>query len=172
MEHHSKERVPTLEIYTDGSCKRLGTITFGGWSFVVIRNDEFIYQGLGSEDMTTNQRMELTAVANALEYAASIRRPVERVKIYSDSAYIINCFDQEWYVNWLKNGWVGSTGREVANKELWMRIIPFFDNYWYTFSKVPGHKDCFWNIRADELAQNEAEKNKIHWRGTNGRNNL
>lgn len=165
MERHSKERVPTLEIYTDGSCKKLGTVTFGAWSFVVVRYNNLIYQAFGAEDMTTNQRMELTAIANALEYAQSVRRPVERVRIYSDSAYVINCFDQEWYVNWMKNGWISSNGKEVANRDLWLKIIPFFDNYWYTFSKVPAHKDCFYNLMADELAQNEADKRKKNWRG-------
>lgn len=165
MEHHSKERVPVLEIYTDGSCKRLGTVTFGGWSFVVVRFNNLVYHEFGAEDMTTNQRMELTAIANALEYAQSVRRPVERVRIYSDSAYAISCFDQEWYVNWMKNGWTNSNGKEVANRDLWLKIIPFFDNYWYTFSKVPAHKDCFYNLMADELAQNEADKRKKNWRG-------
>ena len=166
MERHSKERVPKLEIYTDGSCKKLGTVTFGGWAFVVVHDSECLYQAFGAEDMTTNQRMELTAIANALEYAQSVRRHVERVCIYSDSAYAINCFDQEWYVQWLENGWHTSSGKDVANVDLWQKIIPFFDNYWYTFSKVPGHKDCYWNIRVDELAQNEAEKRKVNWRGT------
>lgn len=166
MERRSKERIPTIEIYTDGSLKKSGqTITFGGWAFVASRDTKEIYSAAGSEYGTTNQRMELQAICNALEYAATIRRPAEHIVIYSDSAYAVNCYKLEWYINWLNNGWMNSKNEPVANKDLWMKIIPYFDNFWYDFRKVEGHTGVYWNEEADELAQAAADGLKKTWRG-------
>lgn len=168
-ERRSREKIINLEIYTDGSLKKTGKeMTFGGWSFIVTRDNIKLYEAAGSEYGTTNQRMELEAIRRALEYASSIRRPNEKVVIYSDSAYAINCYKQEWYVNWQANGWRNANKQEVANQDLWIEIIPYFDNFWYSFEKVKGHANVFWNEACDTLAQNAAEELKINWRGTNG----
>ena len=168
-ERRSREKIINLEIYTDGSLKKTGKqMTFGGWGFIVTRDNIKVYEAAGSEYGTTNQRMELEAIRKALEYASSIRRPNERVVIYSDSAYAINCYQQEWYINWQANGWRNANKQEVANQDLWIEIIPYFDNFWYSFKKVKGHANVFWNEACDTLAQNAAEELKINWRGTNG----
>lgn len=167
MERHSKEKIISIEIYTDGSLKKQAQhTTFGGWAYIAVQDSKKIYFDSGSEYGTTNQRMELTAIVKALQYAQSIRKNCEKVIIYSDSAYAINCYTQEWYLNWQANGWVTSEKKEVANKDLWFQIIPFFDNFWYSFKKVPAHQDNFWNNKCDEMAQAEAEKLKKNWRGT------
>lgn len=169
MEQHSKPRLIEIEIYTDGSLKSTGKqLTFGGWSFIVIKDSKKIYYETGSEYNTTNQRMELTAILEALKYAQTIRRNSEKVIIYSDSAYAINCYTQEWYTKWQVNGWMTSSKTEVANKDLWEKIIPYFDNFWYTFKKVKGHNNILWNEECDALAQQAAEKAKHEWRGLNG----
>lgn len=166
MEKHSKERIINIEIYTDGSLKKLGQkLTFGGWAYVVVVDSKMIYYAASGELNTTNQRMELQAIIEGLKYAQSIRRTSEKVIIYSDSAYAINCYQNNWYVNWQLNGWVSSTGKDVANKDLWEQIIPFFENFWYSFRKVKGHNGVIWNEKCDELAQNAAEKLKIEYRG-------
>ena len=166
MERRSKERVMGLQIYTDGSLKKSGqSMTFGGWSFIVSRDIDEIYSAAGSEYETTNQRMELRAIYEALTYASTIRRPSEKVIIYSDSAYAINCYLQEWYINWMNNGWMNAKNEPVANKDLWMKIVPYFDNFWYEFRKVEGHNGNVWNEKADELAQAAAEGLKKNWRG-------
>lgn len=167
MDRRSKERIPTIEIYTDGSCKRTGRYsTFGGWAFVVVVADgKEIYNASGSVYGTTNQRMELQAVIEALNYAQSIRRGSERVIVYSDSAYIINCYRKEWYIRWEKNGWINARGEGVINRDLWQQITPFFDNYWYSFQHVPGHSEIYWNEYCDKLAQTQAETLKHKWRG-------
>ena len=166
-ERHSHEKVPTLEVYTDGSLKRSGpTMTFGAWGFIVVQFNNQLYTGCGSVYDTTNQRMELQAIRNALIYVSSIRRPNDRVVIYSDSAYAINCYLQGWHTNWLNNGWINSKGQEVANRDLWTDIIPFFNHFWYHFTKVPAHSNNFWNNKCDEMVQYEAEYLKTHWRGT------
>ena len=166
MEKRSKERVLNLEVYTDGSLKKIGqNLTFGGWGFLVVQDSHKIYFDSGSEFNTTNQRMELLAIVNALKYIQTIRRTSEKVIVYSDSAYAINCYLQEWYINWQINGWRNANKKEVANQDLWQEIIPFFDNFWYDFRKVNGHSGVFWNEECDKLAQNEAEKLKHNWRG-------
>ena len=157
--------IPSLEIYTDGSCKSVANVRFGGWSFIVLRGGEFLYRASGGEQQTTNQRMELTAIRNALVYANQNRHPSEKVYIYSDSAYAINCYQQQWYDKWLQNGWKNSSGEPVANDDLWGEIIPYFDNFWYYFGKVKGHANNYWNNECDRLAQAEAQQLKDSFRG-------
>lgn len=166
-EYRSKEHVIPLEVYTDGSLKKLGAnMKFGGWAFIVVRDGNRIYEASGSQYDTTNQRMELLAIKEALEYVKENKRQNERVIIYSDSAYVINCYQQDWYINWQANGWVNATKQPVANQDLWVDIIPYFDNFWYHFIKVKGHGDNYWNNRCDKLAQGASEELKLNWRGT------
>lgn len=166
VEKRSKEKIIPLEIYTDGALKKLGQrSTFGGWAFYALREGRDFYHKSGCESMTTNQRMELKAILEALKYAQVIRQPHEKAIIYSDSAYAVNCYLQEWYVKWQTNGWVNANKQPVANKDLWIQIIPFFDNFWYDFKKVEGHAGVYWNEQCDKLAQLEAETLKINWRG-------
>lgn len=164
-ERRSKERVMSIEVYTDGSLKKIGKETFGGWGFIVVKDGHKIYETGGNQPQTTNQRMELQAMKEALAYASSIRRPSERIVIYSDSAYIINCYQQDWYINWQNNGWRTANKTPVANQDLWAEIVPYFDNFWYSFKKVEGHSGNYWNEECDAIAQQEAEVLKKSWRG-------
>ena len=166
-ERRSKEKLITAEVYTDGSLKKIGKATFGGWAFIVVRDGKQEFCGGGKEQNTTNQRMELTAMVEALKYIQEHRTPNEKVIIYSDSAYIINCYQQDWYINWEQNGWITSTKKDVANQDLWAQIIPYFDNFWYYFMKVPAHAGNYWNEKCDEIAQDLAEQLKISCRGKN-----
>jgi ribonuclease HI len=156
MEKRSREKIMTLDIYTDGSLKKIGTSTYGGWSFIAVRDNNSVSENSGGELNTTNQRMELTAIAEALKFASANREHNEKVIIHSDSAYAINCYLQEWYLNWEQNGWLNSSKNPVANQDLWYQIVPYFDNFWYGFEKVEGHAGNFWNEKADELAQSRA----------------
>lgn len=165
QEKRSNILIPSLEIYTDGSCKSLAKVTFGGWSFIALRGGEFLYRASGGEQETTNQRMELIAIRNALVFANQNRHPNEKVYIYSDSAYAINCYQKQWYDKWLQNGWINASGQPVANDDLWGEIIPYFDNFWYYFGKVKGHADNYWNNECDRLAQTEAQALKDNFRG-------
>lgn len=167
IQRRSKEKIIELEVYTDGSLKRAGKSTYGAWGFIVVKDGHQIHAEHGVEHNTTNQRMELMALVKALAYLAEHRPPNERAVIYSDSAYIINCYQQEWYINWENNGWLTSSKKEVSNQDLWYHIVPYFDNFWYTFLKVPAHCGNYWNERCDELVQAEAEKLKREGRLTN-----
>lgn len=158
--------ISPYEVYTDGSMKSDG-VNFacgdGGWSFVVVRDNVIIYERDDYQFDTTNQKMELTAAAEALEYIETIRKPGEEVVVYSDSAYLINCYMKEWYKIWMRNGWVNSKKEPVANKNLWLRIVPFFNYRRYTFEKVKGHSDNYYNNMCDKKAQEAAERGKkIH----------
>lgn len=164
-ERRSNEKIISLEIYTDGSLKKSGNQTFGGWGFIAVRDSNKIIATAGSEKDTTNQRMELTAIAEALKYASTTRRINEKVIIYSDSAYAINCYSQNWYLGWMHNGWVNAKGQPIANQDLWYQIIPYFTNFWYYFKKVQGHAGNYWNECCDELAQTQADILKQQYRG-------
>ena len=118
MEKRSKEKIITMNIYTDGSLKKIGTTTFGGWAFIATRDGNSINESGGSEANTTNQRMELKAICEALEFASTHREPNERIVIHSDSAYAINCYLNEWYVNWQNNGWINSKKEIVCAFEV------------------------------------------------------
>ena len=168
MDRRSQEKLITLDVYTDGSMKSTGPLRFGGWAFIVVQDGKMLYYQAGSEPGTTNQRMELTAIREALNYVHTIRRPSEKVMIYSDSAYAINCYQQDWYIKWQQNGWINSQGKDVANVDLWQTIIPYFDDFWYCFRKVPAHVGHYWNEKCDNLAQEEADRLKLTWRGTHG----
>lgn len=161
------EKIIPLEVYTDGSCKKLGKETFGGYAYLIIRDGNILTSGSEGFCNTTNQRMELLAAIKGLEIAKKIKDKNERVIVYSDSAYLVNCYLKEWYVNWMINGWISSTKKPVANQDLWQELIPYFEKFGYSFSKVKGHTDNIYNNKCDEMAQRAAEDAKIKWRGIN-----
>src|SRR5262249_61309330 len=104
-----------VTVYTDGACS--GNPGAGGWAAILIDGDpERVVSG--SAPHTTNQRMELQAVAEGLAAVPAGRR----VHIYSDSAYIVNCFREGWWERWQKNGWRNSQKQPVAKRDLWGRI--------------------------------------------------
>lgn len=138
--------IQDVEIYTDGACS--GNPGPGGWAAVLT------YQGVakeisGGERMTTNQRMELQAVYEALHH---LKRPC-RVVVHSDSAYVINCFRQKWYLSWRKNGWKNSKGDAVQNRDLWEALLGEVERHEVQFSKVKGHAGVAMNERCDALAR-------------------
>lgn len=155
----------TIDVYTDGSAKGNGTSTsVGGWAFCVVSKGEVIYQSYGGESSTTNQRMELTAAAEALDWLVYLLkpRPEDTITVFSDSAYLINCVNQSWWHNWQKNGWRNAKREPVANQDLWIRLIPYFKCPVIKWSKVKGHAGDKYNEMVDEMAQKAAEARK-HW---------
>lgn len=110
----------------------------------------------GGEPRTTNNRMELLAAVRALE---SLKEPV-RVKLHTDSAYMVNCFHDGWYRKWEKNGWINSKKEPVENRDLWERLLALTRYHHVEFVKVKGHSDDKWNNRCDELARAGAAAHK------------
>lgn len=134
-------------IYTDGACS--GNPGPGGWGAILM------YKGVkkeifGGQKDTTNNIMELTA---ALEGLKLLKFPCD-VELYSDSAYLVNGFNQGWIYNWQKNNWQNSSKEPVKNKEIWQEIYNLTKVHKVKFIKVKGHSDNEFNNRCDELARN------------------
>ena len=135
----------TVEIYTDGACS--GNPGPGGWG-AVLR-----YQGKekelsGGEAMTTNNRMELTAVIRALE---ALKEPCV-VELWSDSKYVIDALEKGWAKGWRKKGWIKSDKKPALNPDLWERLLDLTEKHKMRCHWVKGHADNAYNNRCDALA--------------------
>ncbi len=135
-----------VTIYTDGACS--GNPGPGGWGAVLMYG-EHRKEISGGDAHTTNNRMELTGPIEALEL---LKQPC-KVRLYSDSAYLVNAFNQHWIANWQRNGWQTSQKKPVENKELWQRLLELCRTHEVEFIKVKGHADNAENNRCDELAR-------------------
>jgi ribonuclease HI len=133
-------------LYTDGACS--GNPGPGGWGAVLMFGDQ-CKEFSGGESPTTNNRMELLAVIEGLK---KLNQPC-KVSVYSDSAYLVNAFQQKWIANWLKNGWKTSAKKPVENQDLWKELLTLMETHQVSYIKVKGHSDNEWNNRCDELAR-------------------
>ena len=131
-------------IYTDGACK--GNPGPGGWG-VLMQAGGVEKELFGGERLTTNNRMELMAVIQAL---SALTRPSE-VMVYSDSQYVRNGI-MTWIHNWKKNGWKTSDKKPVKNADLWQTLDKLRENHRVEWHWVKGHADNPGNNRADALA--------------------
>ena len=113
----------------------------------------------GREKNTTNNVMELTAIIKGLQ---ALKEPCE-VDLYSDSAYIVNAFNENWLHNWKKNCWRNSSRKPVKNQNLWIELDRLTKVHKVNFYKVKGHSGNIFNNICDELAVAERQKleNKI-----------
>ncbi len=134
-------------IYTDGACS--GNPGPGGWGSILMYKGNRKEISGGKKD-TTNNIMELTAVIEGLKM---LKYPCE-VEVYSDSAYVVNGFNQGWIYNWVKNNWKTSGKEPVKNKEIWQELYELTKIHKVKFIKVKGHSDNEFNNRCDELARN------------------
>ncbi len=137
----SGEPVAATTVYTDGACS--GNPGPGGWAWVV-PDGAF---AAGFEAGTTNQRMEVTA---ALEALRALDGPV---LIVSDSTYVVHCFRDHWWRNWIRRGWKNKNRQSIANRDLWEPLVDLVqDRGDVTFQWVKGHSGDRWNDEADRLA--------------------
>lgn len=140
-------------LYTDGACS--GNPGVGGWGAILKSgNREKVLSG--GEEMTTNNRMELMGVISGLE---ALKESCH-VEIYSDSAYVVNAFLQDWVSYWLMSGWKTKGKKDVQNIELWKRLLDVMAKHEIVWHKVKGHADNELNNRCDALARGEVEKIK------------
>ncbi len=128
-----------INIYTDGACSgNQNETNVGGWG-TILEAGENKKELFGGAANTTNNIMELTAVLEGLK---SLKSQNHQVNVYSDSAYIVNCFNQKWYVKWQMNGWRTSQKTPVENKEIWEQLIHLVHSIdTVNFYKVKGHLD-------------------------------
>lgn len=143
-----------VEIYTDGACS--GNPGPGGYAAILsYKNNRMEISG--REAQTTNNRMELKGVIEGLK---ALKEPCS-VKLYSDSAYVVNAFNSKWIDKWKSNGWKTATGSKVINKDLWEQLSELVKTHSAEFCKVKGHSDNELNERCDQLAR-EAIKELNH----------
>jgi len=139
-------------IYTDGACS--GNPGKGGWGVILLFNGKE-KELSGFDPHTTNNRMELTA---AIEGLKALKFPCE-VELYSDSAYLVNAFKNDWLTGWKLNGWRTSNKNEVLNRDLWEQLDDLSRIHKIEWIKVKGHADNEYNNRCDKLATGEIKKN-------------
>ena len=135
----------TVTVYTDGACS--GNPGPGGWAAILE------YGGVekmisGGEAVTTNNRMELTAVIQAL---LALKEPCV-VELYSDSKYVIDALEKGWARSWQKRGWVKSDKKPALNPDLWEQLLPLIARHDVRYHWVKGHASNAKNNRCDEMA--------------------
>ncbi len=150
-----------VNIYTDGACSgNQNEENSGGWGCVLeFRGRE--KELFGGEINTTNNRMELSALISALE---ALKEPGLKLRIYSDSSYLVNCFRNRWYEGWQKNGWRNSKKDPVENRELWERLLELLAPHSADFFLVKGHVNA-----ANEAAAEKAYQSYIKHNGPEDR---
>ena len=138
-----------IEVYTDGSC--LGNPGVGGWAFLVIKENKLTSKS-GLDKNTTNNRMELCAAIEALDFL----KDEKILKIHTDSSYLKNGMSS-WISSWEKNNWLTSNKKPVKNKDLWIKLAELTKNKNITWEWVKAHDENKFNNMVDELARKEAE---------------
>lgn len=136
----------TVHIFTDGSC--LGNPGPGGWA-AVLRMGEHKKELSGGFGGTTNNRMELLAVIEAL---SALTRPCT-VRLTTDSQYVKKAITDGWLKNWVARGWKTAAKKPVKNRDLWQRLLPLLDAHEVDFRWVKGHSGQPENERCDQLAR-------------------
>ena len=134
-----------VEIFTDGACS--GNPGPGGWG-AILRYNGREKELSGGEAVTTNNRMELSAVIFALE---ALKEPCE-VKLYSDSQYVCNALSLGWAKKWQSQGWMRNKKEPALNPELWERLLSLCDIHKVEVNWVRGHAGHPENERCDRLA--------------------
>ncbi|MBN2794830.1 MAG: ribonuclease HI [Clostridia bacterium] len=129
----------TIYVYTDGACSgNQYDNNIGGYG-AILQYGPHKKEIYGGEKNTTNNRMELLAIIEALKL---IKEEDIYLEIYSDSSYVVECFVQGWFLNWEKNGWKTSKKTPVENQELWMTLIQLVRSFHEVkFYRVKGHLD-------------------------------
>ena len=140
-----------VEIYTDGACS--GNPGPGGWG-AILRYKETEKELSGGAADTTNNRMELTAVIEAL---ALLKEPCV-VELYSDSKYVIDGLSKGWAKGWQKRGWIKSDKKPALNPDLWERLLALTDRHEMHYHWVKGHAENEKNNRCDQMAVAESKK--------------
>ncbi len=141
----------TVILYTDGACS--GNPGPGGWGALLIWNKKE-KELSGSAADTTNNRMEMRAVIEGLH---ALTKPCH-VKIHSDSALIVNAFNQNWIKNWKKRGWKKANKKPVENQDLWKEMLDAMEPHNVEWVKVKGHSGHPLNDRVDALAVNAIKR--------------
>lgn len=142
----------TIDIYTDGACS--GNPGKGGWAYVIIDKDTDteIFRDHGAEKITTNNRMELSAVIKALKkIQAEQITGYTMLSVYTDSQYVQQGISS-WILKWKKNNWKTSAKQPVKNQDLWQELDTLSTNLNPKWLWVRGHNGNKYNELCDTLA--------------------
>lgn len=140
-----------VEIYTDGACK--GNPGPGGWG-AILRYNGIEKEISGGDKNTTNNRMEITAVIEALKI---LKEPCQ-VDLYSDSQYVCNAISKGWAKKWKLNNWKRNKNEPALNPDLWEILLTLCEKHSLTVNWVRGHAGHPENERCDQLAVAQAKK--------------
>ncbi|MBE7004803.1 MAG: ribonuclease HI [Ruminococcaceae bacterium] len=143
----------TVEIYTDGACS--GNPGPGGWG-AVLKYGAHEKEISGGAAETTNNRMELTAVIEALRL---LKEPCV-VELYSDSKYVIDALSLGWAQSWKRKGWIKSDKKPALNADLWETLLTLTQQHELRCHWVKGHADNAYNNRCDALAVEQSTRFK------------
>ena len=138
-----------VELYTDGACR--GNPGKGGYGAILVYG-KYEKEISGGERETTNNRMELMAAIAGLE---ALKEPC-RVKLYSDSKYLVDAYNQGWVYSWRESGWRRGKD-ELKNPDLWDRLFSLTEKHDVSFIWVKGHNGHDYNERCDALATGYAD---------------
>lgn len=138
-------------IYTDGSS--LGNPGKGGWA-AILKTEGKTLELSGGVRMTTNNRMELTAVIKAL---SALKTECNNVSLFTDSQLIVNAINKGWIDIWIKKGWKKTDNKPVLNVDLWKEIVLLIKKHNVKFIWIEGHKGIAGNERCDTLCKQAAE---------------
>lgn len=142
-----------VEIYTDGACS--GNPGQGGWGAILVYNGKE-KEISGYSENTTNNRMELTGVIQALK---TLKEPCE-VNLTTDSKYVCDSVNKGWVYSWEKNNWKKSDKKPALNVDLWEELLNLLAMHKVNFIWVKGHNSHPYNERCDSLATGEIANNK------------
>lgn len=157
-----------IKIYTDGACS--GNPGPGGWGYIICMSNK-ILKSSGFEPITTNNRMELSAVTNGIEKIMNMifqekeieKENINKLEIISDSAYVVNSITKGWLEVWKQKGFKNSKCEDVKNVDLWLRLDGMlqeaeFIGLQIVFTKIKGHNGDYFNEMVDKLAKSEIKK--------------
>lgn len=150
--------MPILRIYTDGACAgNQSDVNVGGWG-AVLEFGEHQKELFGGEANTTNNRMELTAVIEAFR---ALKAPGQTVQVFTDSAYVANCFRERWYESWEQNKWKNAARKSVENQELWKELLSLVRQHHVDFFRVKGHV----NLNSKSTDFDKLYEKFVQWNG-------
>jgi ribonuclease HI len=153
-----------VTIYTDGACS--GNPGPGGWAALLLiksvngkKKEKVVIKG--GEKHTTNNRMEMVAVIESLKFIYKNLKDYKfQVKVFCDSAYVVDSVNNGSLFNWQRNGWKTTKNTDVSNKDLWEKLVKLDNKLSPSFIKVKGHSDNKFNNYVDEIAVKERDKYK------------
>ena len=148
-----------IRIYTDGACSgNQNKINVGGWG-AILESGVHRKELFGGEVNTTNNRMEMTALLEALK---ALKKDGLCIQVFSDSSYLMNCFREKWYESWYRNGWKTSKKTDVENRDLWEALFSYIQKHSISFYRVKGHI----HLTSPQTNWNKLYETFLRWNGT------